>query len=52
MKDKGSTKGKDEEVNLARQYSDDSDDILVMVAVADDHVESKSGSSTQVARIT
>ncbi|XP_050885286.1 uncharacterized protein LOC127088725 [Lathyrus oleraceus] len=40
-KDKGSTKGKDKRVNLARQDSDDSDDMVVTAAVADDHVEFK-----------
>lgn len=40
-KDNGSTKGEDEGANLARQYLDDYDDIMVMDAVADDHVESK-----------
>ena len=28
-------------MNLARQDSDDYDDMVVMIAVADDHVESK-----------
>jgi hypothetical protein len=37
-KDNGSTKGNNEKVNLTHQ---DSDDMVVMDAVADDHVESK-----------
>lgn len=40
-KDKGSKKGKEEGAKLARQDSDDFEDMVVMVAVADDHVESK-----------
>lgn len=40
-KDKGSTKDKEEGANLARQHSDDSEDMVVMAAVADDYVESK-----------
>ncbi|XP_050909627.1 uncharacterized protein LOC127123451 [Lathyrus oleraceus] len=40
-KDKGLTKGKDKGANFARQDSDDYDDMVVMAAVADEHVESK-----------
>ncbi|XP_058742623.1 uncharacterized protein LOC131615147 [Vicia villosa] len=40
-KDKGVTKGKDERVNLARQDSNDYDDLVLMVASVDEHVESK-----------
>lgn len=39
-KDKGSTKGNDKWENLARQNSDDFDDMMVMGAVVDDCVES------------
>ncbi|XP_058783879.1 uncharacterized protein LOC131658624 [Vicia villosa] len=40
-KDNGSTKGKDEGANLARQDLDDSEGMMVMAAVEDNHVESK-----------
>ena len=41
-KDNGSTKSKDEGANLARQDSDDSEGgMVVMAAVADNHVKSK-----------
>ncbi|XP_050877071.1 uncharacterized protein LOC127080820 [Lathyrus oleraceus] len=40
-KDNGSTKSKEEGENLARQDSNDSDDMVVMDAVANDHIESK-----------
>ncbi|XP_050889926.1 uncharacterized protein LOC127095255 [Lathyrus oleraceus] len=40
-KDKGAKKGKEEEVNLARQDSDDYEDMVVMATVAADHVDSK-----------
>ncbi|XP_050877295.1 uncharacterized protein LOC127081048 [Lathyrus oleraceus] len=40
-KDKRSTKGKDEGVNLARQDLDDFNDMMVMVIVTDDHVKCK-----------
>lgn len=40
-KDKGATKGKEEEANLARQDSDDYEDTMIMAVVADDHVDSK-----------
>ncbi|XP_058776276.1 uncharacterized protein LOC131650590 [Vicia villosa] len=40
-KDNGLTKRKDEGANLARQDSDDSEGMVVMVAVVDNHVESK-----------
>lgn len=40
-KDKGSTKGKDKGANLACQDSYDYEDMVVVAAVADDHVVSK-----------
>lgn len=40
-KDKGPTKGNEEGENLARQDSDDYEDMVVIAAVADDHFESK-----------
>lgn len=40
-KDKGSTNGKEEGSNLAQHDSNDLDDMVVMAAVADDHVDSK-----------
>lgn len=40
-KGKGSTKGKEKWENLAHQVLDDSDDMVLMAAVADDHVKSK-----------
>ncbi|XP_050914861.1 uncharacterized protein LOC127129779 [Lathyrus oleraceus] len=39
-KDKGSTKGKREGVNISRQHSDVSNDVMVINAITDDHVES------------
>ncbi|XP_050896654.1 uncharacterized protein LOC127103437 [Lathyrus oleraceus] len=39
QKYKGSTKGKDEGANLARQDLDDYDNMVVMAAVADEHVK-------------
>ncbi|XP_058732636.1 uncharacterized protein LOC131604194 [Vicia villosa] len=40
-KDNGATKGKDEGENPARQDSDDYEDMVVVAAVADEHVNSK-----------
>lgn len=40
-KEKGETNGKEEGVNLAHQDSDDYEDMVVMAAIADDHVDSK-----------
>ncbi|XP_050890818.1 uncharacterized protein LOC127096268 [Lathyrus oleraceus] len=40
-KDKGATKGKDEGTNLALQDSDDYEDMMVMLVVIDDHIDSK-----------
>ncbi|XP_050885188.1 uncharacterized protein LOC127088300 [Lathyrus oleraceus] len=40
-KDKGETKGKDEGENLARQDSDNYEDLVFMAAVVDEHVDSK-----------
>ncbi|XP_058784851.1 uncharacterized protein LOC131659715 [Vicia villosa] len=40
-KDNRSTKGGDEGANLARQNLDDSEGMMVMAAVADNHIESK-----------
>ncbi|XP_050876469.1 uncharacterized protein LOC127080179 [Lathyrus oleraceus] len=40
-KDKGATKDKEDGLNLARQDSNDYEDMVVMDVVADDHVESK-----------
>ncbi|XP_050919532.1 uncharacterized protein LOC127137085 [Lathyrus oleraceus] len=38
---KGATKSKEEGANLARQDSDDYEDMVVMAAFADDHIDSK-----------
>ena len=40
-KDNGATKGKEEGENLSRQDSDDSEDMVVMDAAGDNHVDSK-----------
>lgn len=40
-KHKGATKGKNKGANLAHQDSDDYEDMVVVVAIADEHVDSK-----------
>ena len=41
IKDKRDTKGKEEGANLARQDSDDYEDMVVMTRITNDHVDSK-----------
>lgn len=40
-KEKGVTKGKEEGANLSHKYSDDNEDMIVMVIVVIDFVDSK-----------
>lgn len=39
-KDKGATKGKDDGANIARQDSNDSEDLVFMTAIVDEHIDS------------